>query len=370
MSWNRPWKPQWRWWLVALSIAWVLFVRTGRSQENRTLSAPTSPIARICEKQGVTGGLCVQVGSDDLTVALELGRTGRVLVEILDTDGAKVEAARKQIYAQGLYGLISVNRWAPGKGLPYAENLINLLLIEEGQELPLAEAVRVLRPAGVVLARGGRTPVSVLKKAGLEGVQTVQADGDWTLARKPWPAEMDDWSHSRHGPNGNAVSADKLVHKPERIRWLAGPLVHASNIITAGGRFYTHGVIARDAFNGLLLWDRKLETPPSRIDSSWHGVRGSALPVASADRFYGVNEGVLQALDAATGETIKFYADAGTPVDFLYIDGTLVTTDAKTSIVRALNAASGRLLWSHKAVIPVTSMVAGDGGLYFYEGGG
>jgi len=349
--------------VVALCIALVTFARVGRSQEIK------SPIGRICAQHGVTGGLFVQVGSDDLAAALELAGTGRVLVEILDTDAAKVERARKKIYSTGLYGLISVNRWASGKRLPYAENLVNLVLIEEGRKVPPAEAVRILRPAGVLLAEGGRALEPVLKKAGLEDVQKVRAGGDWTLARKPWPAEMDDWSHSRHGPGGNAVSADKLVQKAQRIRWLAGPLVHASNIVTAGGRFFTHGVIARDAFNGLLLWNRKLDPPPSRIDSSWHGVKGSALPVASADRFYAVNEGNLQALDAATGETVKVYADAGTPVEFLNIGGTLVTTDAKTSTVRAINAKSGKLLWSHKAVIPVTSMVAGDGGVYFYEGG-
>jgi len=243
------------------------------------------------------------------------------------------------------------------------------VLIEEDRKVPLAEAVRVLRPAGVFLAQGGGALGSALKKAGLEDVQTVRAGGDWTLARKPWPAEMDDWSHSRHGPDGNAVSADKLVRKAERIRWLAGPLVHASNIVTAGGRFYTHGVIARDAFNGLLLWDRRLDPPPSRIDGSWHGVRGSALPVASADRFYAVNEGKLQALDAATGETIKVYTDAGTPTDILNIGRALVVCDAKTPTVRALDTESGKLLWSHEAVTPVTGMVAGDGGVYFYEGG-
>jgi len=363
VSWNGPRKPHFLWLVVALSIALVTFAQMGRAQEIRP------SIGSICETCGVTGGLCVQVGSEDLAVALELARTGRVLVEILDTDAAKVERARAQIHSTGLYGLISANRWAPDKPLPYAENLVNLVLIEEGRKVAVAEAVRVLRPAGVVLAKGDRAPESVLKKAGLEDVQTVQAGGDWTLGRKPWPAEMDEWSHSRHGPDGNAVSADELVQKSERIRWLAGPLVHASNIITAGGRFFTHGVIARDAFNGLLLWDRRLDPPPSRIDGSWHGVRGSALPVASADRFYAVNEGKLQALDAATGETIKVYTEAGTPTDILNIGPALVVCDAKTPTVRALSAESGKLLWSHEAVIPVTGMVAGDGGVYFYEGG-
>ena len=247
MSWNSPREPQLRWLVVALSIALVTFARVGRAQEIR------SSTGSICEECGVTGGLCVQVGSDDLAVALELARTGRVLVEILDTDAAKVERARKQIHSTGLYGLISANRWASDKRLPYAENLVNLLIVEKGRKVPPAEAIRVLRPAGVFLAQGGGASGSEFKKAGLEDVKTVQADGNWTLARKPWPAEMDQWSHSRHGPDGNAVSADKLVQKAERIRWLAGPMVHASHMITAGGRLFTHGVNARDAFNGLLL---------------------------------------------------------------------------------------------------------------------
>lgn len=196
-------------------------------------------------------------------------------MEIFDTDAAKAERTRKQIHAAGVYGLVSVNRWASGRRLPYAENLVNLVLIEEGGKVPPAEVVRVLRPGGVILAKEERVPDAEFKKAGLEDVQTVRAGGVWTLGRKRWPAEMDEWSHPRHGPGGNAVSADKLFGPTQRVRWLAGPLVHASNIVTAGGRFYYHGVMARNAFNGLLLWNRKLETPPSRIDSSWHGVKGN-----------------------------------------------------------------------------------------------
>ena len=162
---------------LALPIALVTFARVGRSQEIR------SSIDSICEKCGVTGGLFVQVGSDDLAVALKWARTGRVLVEILDTDAANVERARKQIHSEGLYGLISANRWASDKPLPYAENLVNLVLIEEGQEVPLAEAVRVLRPAGGVPAKEGWATESVLKKVGLEDVQTVRAGGNWTMGR-------------------------------------------------------------------------------------------------------------------------------------------------------------------------------------------
>ena len=97
-------EPKWRWLGLTLSIALLTFAHVGHAQET------PSSIVSLCEKQGVTGGLCVQVGSDDLASALELGRTGRVLVEVLDTDAAIVERARKQIRSASLYGLISANR--------------------------------------------------------------------------------------------------------------------------------------------------------------------------------------------------------------------------------------------------------------------
>jgi len=358
MSWNSPREPQSRWLVLALSMTLVTFAHMGSAQENKKLPAPESPIGSICAKHGVTGGLCVQVGSDDLTAALDLGRTGRVLVEVLDTDAAKVERARKQINSTGLYGLISANRWASDKRLPYAENLVNLLIVEKGRKVPLAEAVRVLRPAGVFLTQGGGASESELKKAGLEDVQTVQAGGDWTLARKTWPAEMDDWSHPLHGPDGNTVSNDKLLDRLTHIRWLSGPMLRNPAMITAGGRLFAHGVNARDAFNGLLLWNREI------------GEHWKSTAVASADRLYVVHEDKLQALDGATGETVKVYTAVDRPNQILNIDGTLVVSDKDTpSTVSALNAKSGKLLWSHKAGSWVNSMVAGDGGVYFFEGG-
>jgi len=360
-------EPQLSWLVLSLSIALVTFAQMGSAQENKKLPARESPIGSLCEKHGVTGGLCVQVGSDDLTAALDLGRTGRVLVEILDTDAARVERAREKINSAGLYGLVSANRWASDKPLPYAENLVNLLLIEKGRKVPPAEAVRVLRPAGVFLTQGGGASASALKKAGLEDVQTVQAGGAWALARKTWPAEMDDWSHPVHGPDGNTVSNDRLVENVSNIRWCAGPEVHDSAMVTAGGRFYHRGVMARDAFNGLLLWDREIAPSPYLLNGKFSG--GSVLPVASADRLYVVHEAKLQALDGATGESIKVYAAASRPTQILYIDGTLVACDAETPTVRVINAESGRLLWSHEAGSWVNSIVAGDGGVYFYEGG-
>jgi len=60
---------------------------------------------------------------------------------------------------------------------------------------------------------------------------------------------------------------------------------------------------ARDAFNGLRLWQRTLDPTPSRLGFLSSAIAGSVLPVAAGGRLYVVSEGKLQALDAATGKT-------------------------------------------------------------------
>ncbi|MBE3098330.1 MAG: PQQ-binding-like beta-propeller repeat protein [Planctomycetes bacterium] len=300
----------------------------------------------ILSAAAVPGGLCVQVGAGDGTVAAELAAGGRFLVHGLEPDAAKAETAVRHIRSRGLYGQAWVEQYT-GDRLPYAENLVNLLVVSDPARInvPQGEIMRVLCPGGV----------ACIRRVGGPG---------WTRIQKPRPAEMDDWGHPRHGPDGNAASRDTLVGPPRRIRWVAGPMHEVSNIVTAGGRFFYHGVIARDAFNGLPLWDRKLDPTPSRLGFPASAVKGSVLPVATADRLYVVSQGKLQALDAATGEPLKVYADAGTPLEILYTGGTLVACDAES--VRAADAAGGKLLWSHEARQPA-DMVAGDGGVYFYE---
>ena len=300
----------------------------------------------ILSAAAVSGGLCVQVGAGDGTLAAELAAGGRFLVHGLEPDAAKAETAVRHIRSRGLYGQAWVEQYT-GDRLPYAENLVNLLVVSDPARInvPQGEIMRVLCPGGV----------ACIRRVGGPG---------WTRIQKPRPAEMDDWGHPRHGPDGNAASRDALVGPPRRIRWVAGPMHEVSNIVTAGGRFFYHGVIARDAFNGLPLWDRKLDPTPSRLGFPASAVKGSVLPVATADRLYVVSEGKLQALDAATGEPLEVYADAGTPLEILYTGGTLVACDAES--VRAADAAGGKLLWSHEARQPA-GMVAGDGGVYFYE---
>ncbi|NQU25840.1 MAG: PQQ-binding-like beta-propeller repeat protein [Candidatus Nealsonbacteria bacterium] len=316
---------------------------------------------------GIGGGLYVQVGTADVTAAAELAKTGRFLVHLLDADAEAVAATRESLHGRGLYGLASVDRLVQPTKLPYCENLVNLLVIDQrdGHGLAAGEIARVLCPGGVVAVGGGTFSVADLKEAGLTDVRTVESDERRVIARKPRPAEMDEWSHPRHGADGNAVSRDVLVGPPRRVRWVTGPSQEISNMVTTAGRNFYAGLLARDGFNGLQLWQRGLNPSPARGGFNFRYAPGSVRPVAVGDRLLVVTDGKLVALDAATGRPSLEYTRAGTPTDVLHVDGTLVTFDATS--VRGLALNGGRLLWKHEAPQP-RHFAAGDGAVYFIQG--
>ncbi|MHC4253023.1 MAG: class I SAM-dependent methyltransferase, partial [Planctomycetota bacterium] len=72
----------------------------------------------ILDKSGVRGGLVVHLGcgTGELTAQLRAGPA--YLVHGLDTDPAKVAAARRRIAGLGLYGPVSVDIY-DGKRPPY-----------------------------------------------------------------------------------------------------------------------------------------------------------------------------------------------------------------------------------------------------------
>jgi outer membrane protein assembly factor BamB len=340
-------------------------------------AAPKTLAAEIIAGAGVPGGLCVHLGCGDGSLTANLSAEGRFLVHGLDPDAAAVDAAARLIRSRGIYGQVWAEAYS-GEHLPYTENLVNLVVADDPSRMsvPCAEIFRVLVPDGIAYIgqsaaaqAAKRLDVDGLKKrladAGFAGIQVIERSGVWVRAKKSRPPEMDEWGQPRHGASGNAVSSDTLVGPPRRVRWIAGPMHESSNIVTAGGRFFYAGAIARDAFNGLRLWDRKLDPTPMRLGFPAAAVPGSALPVASGNRLYVVTGGKLAALDAATGESVREYPDAGTPKEILLEGKTLLAWDAST--LKALNIESGKVLWTHAAV-RLAGVVAGDGGVFCLDG--
>jgi len=271
------------------------------------LAAPA--YAGPLEDSGVRGGLIVVVGCDDAKLIAQLAANDKFLVQALDTDAAKVEKLRRTLGKLDSYGRVSVAVFG-GKALPYADNLVNLLIDASGSgRVPADEVTRVLAPRGVSIIAGQKTV-------------------------KPVPADIAEWSHYLYDSKNNAVSPDKQVSTPTSMQWVSGPrwsrhhdhMSSISAVVSANGRIFSiidegpkasiqypaeWRLVARDAFNGKLLWKRAIAEWHTDI---WPAKAGPAqLPrrlVAVGDKVFvtlGLHAPVTM-LDAAGGQTLKTFA--------------------------------------------------------------
>jgi len=134
-----------------LRLAAVLFLASSGAL---AWAAPADEAGQILSAAGVKGGLVVHLGCGDGKLTAALRASDSYLVHGLDADAANVEKARAHIRSLGLYGPVSVQRWADVARLPYADNFVNLLVISDsGSQISQAEVIRVLAPLGVAYAR-------------------------------------------------------------------------------------------------------------------------------------------------------------------------------------------------------------------------
>ena len=336
---------------------------------------------RILKLAGVRGGLIVHVGCGPSTSSLrseasgsKTGQAGeltaalrandRYLVHGLDRSPANVAKAREHIRSLGLYGPVSVDRFGAGR-LPYTDNLVNLVVCGNPDDVPMAEVLRVLAPRGVAC---------------------IRRNGEWTRTVKPWPGDIDEWTHFFHGSDNNAVARDTRVGPPRHLQWKAAPMWCRSHeftssiasMVTAKGRMcyvvdegivgQPRGVpalwrlVARDAFSGVLLWKRPL---PGHISTRSLVAMGDKLYVAPGRRH------ALMILDAATGETLKTCSGARDAAEIVATPGAVVVSVRRGtgSSVVAVHPDTGEVRWTHKARgLLADTLAARDGRVCYHNG--
>ncbi|MDP6542596.1 MAG: PQQ-binding-like beta-propeller repeat protein [Phycisphaerae bacterium] len=327
---------------------------------------------QLLNASGVRGGLVVHLGCRDGKITSQLRANDSYLVHGLDADAGNVAKARAAARKAGLYGKVSIMQWS-GKSLPYADNLVNLLVADDLGKVPMGEVMRVLVPEGVALIGGKKTV-------------------------KPRPGDIDEWSHYLHDASNNAVANDTRVGPPKRLKWACGPLWARSHefnsslvaMISAGGRLFyifDHGLtgvtdkpiperwtlVARDAFNGILLWERPLAKwgPGQWRSKSLRGVP-KTVPrriVAQGDRLFatlGYSDPV-SILDAATGKVLAVCKGSDGAQELRCSKGVVLVCKGSGTVM-AFGASNGEKLWEAKGGVQAMSLAAA-GGKVFYQSG-
>jgi len=349
--------------------------------------------ADILAETGVRGGLVVHVGCGDGALTIALHKNDRYLVQGLDTDGARVAETRKLLQSKGLNGRVTVDRF-DGKTLPYARDLVKLLVAGELGDVTMVEVMRVLAPEGVAYIKRGK---------------------QWQKTVKPRPSDIDEWTHFLHDASNDTVAKDRQVGPPKRLRWLAGPKWCRSHefpssvnaVVTSGGRIFTifdegpTGVfrklpqkcmlIARDAFSGVLLWKK-----PMRGWQPEHGTGNGnrwnihhTIPrrlVAKGDRVYvtlGFLDSPVSVLDAATGKILAEELEGTRGTDEMILSGDVLVAkvtkrrsvgatarfkkeDLRDTLM-AIDVRTGKQLWRKESARVVPYALSAKGGQVIYH---
>ncbi|MCD6287585.1 MAG: class I SAM-dependent methyltransferase, partial [Candidatus Hydrogenedentes bacterium] len=309
-------------------------------------AAVAVPADDLVARSGVTGGFVVHLGCGDgkLTAALHLN--DRFTVQGLDADSTAVARARAYIQSQGLYGPVSIEQF-DGCRLPYADNLINLMVVEDAGKVSTDEILRTLVPNGVALVKNKVT--------------------GWRKIVKPQSATTDEWSHFLHDAGNNAVANATGVGPPRRLQWVAPPLWLRSHetpsgvqaeVSSSGRLFYIldegligivdqrlpdrWAIVCRDAYNGKLLWKRYLKAWGWREwnRAKWEGKDWTAMRsfrmdvpqenerrlVAIGDRLYATLSYMapMSILDAVTGDTLVTVEETRPAREIVVNDGIAV----------------------------------------------
>jgi len=353
----------------------------------------------LIKLSGFQGGLIVNVGSTNGKLTADLAADNNAIVQSLLLDLEQIDAARNT----NLNGRVTVTA-RDGEVLPYADNMVNLLIAHNEKDISIKEIDRVLAPLSIAM---------------------INKNGRWTKHGKPWPDEIDEWTHHLHGPDNIPVAKDTIVAPPKYMQWVAGPMYARSHeintsmaaMVTAAGKlFYVWDeeviglvdkrmpdawtLIARDAFNGALLWKRPI---PDYGWRKWHDesiwddylVRAKMLRnapptlgrrlVANKDKLYVTlgYEAPVSILDAATGKVLNEIPNTKNTDEIICDDDILLlrirtadsppeknawlTMPPQSGYILAVNAKDGKTLWQSKAETVSPLSLATKNGKVFYS---
>lgn len=277
----------------------IFFLLAGRV----SVRSAEPPLAEFQRLVGPPRGLVVVVGAEDPRFAAELVRPGVVLYHGLTATESATHRLRAGLLADGVYGLASVAHWPDVSRLPYADRLVDVLVVDQISP-PASEIRRVLAPGGYLVRRN---------------------QGRWEAVSVPRPATLGTWAHFDHGADGNVLSSDLESGPIRQLQWSSTrmPVLESGNAagynpgigLRVGERYMVQHIQlpgtagrgpvwamqVRDAWNGLPIWSKAL---PERMSPQ----EPTLVAIGNTLLFWPELDGELAAFDLSTGTELRRYS--------------------------------------------------------------
>ncbi len=348
----------------------------------------------ILSKIDFRKGVCLVIGAGEGQLAYELARRSKFYVAGIDDDKSKIDSGRKKLLKSGVYCSRLYLRCVDNiKELDFPKCSANLV-VANADKLP-ANASELLTPInGVLVVYNANGIIDVKKRGKLKGTGT--------------------WVHmygniGNAGWNGETLAGAKQVSDFD-TQWVGRPgprfrqdrQGRESSPLAINGRLFEEGlnhIIAIDAYNGTILWSIEAEGVNRfnvlRDCCNWCAddkyiylvVRDKCWKISqlngSIDKFYNLNLKGTNSKYKYEWDYIGRYDNVllGSAVrkGSIYRQwwGNIGWYDWRNDSIRAkvcsdnlfaLDVKTGKTLWTyHNGVIISSTVVVGDGHIYFLE---
>ena len=275
-----------------------------------------SAAEEIINQTSANKGYCLVLDCGRGRLAFELAKRTQLQIIGIEKDQKQLAAARKNLESAGLLGSrVVVEPWDIST-LPdcFANLVVSDGMLTSGNTAASKQEIdRVLRPYGGVSLLGS-------SKDALRQKQSGKSKISWNKFVRGGLAGAGNWTQQYGNPQNTACSGDELVNGPLGILWYGepGPVgmverhAEAVSPVSINGRLFIQGgeiIMAVDAYNGTLLWERKI---PGAVRVKTKGDCGNlAVSPASGgqaeDSLYVAAQDKCFRLDTATGETVRVY---------------------------------------------------------------
>ncbi|MCK6470565.1 MAG: PQQ-like beta-propeller repeat protein [Planctomycetes bacterium] len=318
--------------------------------------------ADILKAGAADKGLCVHAGTTDGALEAALAKASGFYVQGGAADAKAVQPAAQALFAAGVSEHASVVWFEAPDVLPYADNLVNLVVVDAwGQaRVPAEEILRVLAPGGRAVVGSDGSPTAVngldakLKALGVADCKPLGRKG-WVSFTKPANAKHGVWTHMFSDAGLTYTNDDQEAGPFEELRWVGAPRwgslynTYAARV-TAGGRIYykehrrspaghQSWLIARDAYNGFELW-----RIPAGAEWAKTFDHTDATLCCDEENVYLVEDNTLVAREGASGKKLRVYPAGFTP-KMVTCDGDVLIAST-TGRAAGLDKRAGRVIWT------------------------
>ncbi len=221
----------------------------------------------------VNKGYCVILGAKNGTLGYALSS----LTEMQIVYFVKTEETAKKIIGKyintGLYGKKVTVRVIEDDNIPYIKYFANLIVSEKGmtEDIPFkaSEVRKILQPNGGALVLAGKS--ANYANSWKSSIPTIKKNASYAVAIRGDLEKAGNWTHMWADPQNTSTSGDDLV-KGEKYdtQWFGFPYPSGSSTgwhyLSLGALYnkgvllclYTDSMIAVDAWNGTVLWERDI----------------------------------------------------------------------------------------------------------------